>query len=218
MNTKLRVVSSRSSAFVLLAAAAMAALVPSSGLAYQETQAAYQPEQRDAAGNLSVEASNIHVLVCNGAGENGGQFYIYEYLNRPGFRAILPPNWGSPLGGQDFGTYQEAASIACGVVAPPPPPVVAQCDISGQWQMALSWIATNWTFTAVGNNQYSAQEQGGGNATGTAVVSGTQMQLSWSTGGSAGTHALVLDPSCSRATGTNTYANQTSEAVTWTRM
>ena len=80
-----------------------------------------------------MEASNIHVIACNGAGENGGQFYIYEYLNRPGFRAILPPNWGNALGGRDFGTYQEAASVACGVAQQDPfPPADAASAATAQ--------------------------------------------------------------------------------------
>jgi len=32
---------------------------------------------------------------------NGGSFYIYQYVNRLGFRAILPPNWGRAIGGRD---------------------------------------------------------------------------------------------------------------------
>jgi hypothetical protein len=41
--------------------------------------------------------------------------YIYEYLNRPGFRAIAPPDWSHALGGRDFATYDEAVRAGCGV-------------------------------------------------------------------------------------------------------
>jgi hypothetical protein len=81
--------------------------------AYQIVQKMNQAESRDPSGRITVEASVINVIQCNGAGENGGQYYIYQYINRPGFRAIQPPNWGSPIGGQDFATFDQAAA-ACG--------------------------------------------------------------------------------------------------------
>jgi hypothetical protein len=51
----------------------------------------------------------IHVIACNDR-----QFYIYQYVNRQGFRAILPPDWGHAIGGRDFGTFEEATTAACG--------------------------------------------------------------------------------------------------------
>ena len=67
-----------------------------------------QAEQRDGTGRITVEASIIHVIRC-GSGE---QFYIYQYVNRPGFRAIRPPHWGAPLGGRDFVTFGDAVGAA----------------------------------------------------------------------------------------------------------
>ena len=81
--------------------------------AYQITQSFNQGESRDGGGRVTVEASTIHVTNCNGAGENRGTFYIYQYLKRPGFRAILPPNWAHPIGGHDVGSFAEAAHVAC---------------------------------------------------------------------------------------------------------
>lgn len=99
--------------FGLAMLAGMLALTPAPGHAYQELQTMHQAEQRSG-GRITVEESNIHVIRCNGAGENGGQFYIYQYLKRSGFRAILPPNWGRPIGGHDWGSFAEAAAAACG--------------------------------------------------------------------------------------------------------
>lgn len=93
-------------------------LAPAPGHAYQIVRDISQPEQRDANGVLTVEAAVIHVVACNSPGEKGGQFYIYQYLNRPkdrpGFRAILPPYWSKALGGRDFASFGEAVAIACG--------------------------------------------------------------------------------------------------------
>jgi hypothetical protein len=81
--------------------------------AYQTVQSTNQAEARDGSGRITVEASVIHVISCNAPGENRGQFYIYQYTKRAGFRAIAPPQWGNPIGGRDFGSFAEAASIAC---------------------------------------------------------------------------------------------------------
>ncbi len=62
-----------------------------------------QPESRDANGRVLTEAANINVMNCQGR-----EVYIYEYMNRRGFRAIQPPNWATPIGGRDFGSYEEA--------------------------------------------------------------------------------------------------------------
>ncbi len=67
-----------------------------------------QAEQRDAGGRIIREAATINIVACNGQ-----QFYIYEYLNRPGARAIRPPDWSHPVGGRDFETYEEALHAAC---------------------------------------------------------------------------------------------------------
>jgi N-dimethylarginine dimethylaminohydrolase len=80
--------------------------------AYQTSTHFNQAEQRDGYGRITVEAATIYVLNCNGAGENGRQIYIYQYLKRPGFRAVLPGYWHA-IGGQDFGTFGQAAGTGC---------------------------------------------------------------------------------------------------------
>ena len=70
-----------------------------------------QQEARDYWGHITQEAATVRIVACNGSGR---QVYIYQYLNRPGFRAILPPDFGHALGGRDFATYDEAVRAGCG--------------------------------------------------------------------------------------------------------
>lgn len=77
------------------------------GSSCKHVKTMYQAEKRDGMGRITVEAANIHVMDCP-----TGQIYIYELLNRPGFRAIRPPDWGRPLGGRDFSTFEEALNAA----------------------------------------------------------------------------------------------------------
>jgi hypothetical protein len=74
-----------------------------------QTDGYYQQALTDASGGTTVEAANVHIMAC----ANGHQFYVYQYVNRPGFRAVSPPDWGQAIGGQDFGTFQEAVDAAC---------------------------------------------------------------------------------------------------------
>lgn len=77
-----------------------------------------QPESRDAAGKIKVEAATIHVMNCPGQ----GQIYIYQYRSRAGFRAVRPPIW-SAIGGRDFPTFEQAEQAAvsgAGPVIDPP--------------------------------------------------------------------------------------------------
>jgi hypothetical protein len=69
-----------------------------------------QSETRDYQGRITREAATIHVVVCPGTGY---ELYIYEYLKRRSFRAIQPPDYGQPLGGRDFPTYDEAVTAGC---------------------------------------------------------------------------------------------------------
>src|ERR1700758_2677692 len=85
-----------------IAAMTLPLLLPVTAQAYQVVGRFDQPESRDAYGRVTVEASVISVIACNGASENGRQFYIYRYLNRLGFRAILPGYWSYAIGGRDF--------------------------------------------------------------------------------------------------------------------
>lgn len=80
---------------------------------YQETNRTFQPEQRGPDGRVTVEAATIKTIAC----QNGKTIFVYEYVNRPQFRAILPPNWGAALGGRDFSSFAEAAAVGCQAVA-----------------------------------------------------------------------------------------------------
>ena len=84
------------------------------GAPCQEVSSFFQGETRDSSYRITREAANIHVVKCG----NGDTLYIYEYLNRVGFRVIRPPAWGSAIGGRDFQTYQEALAVA-GTGSPP---------------------------------------------------------------------------------------------------
>jgi len=81
------------------------------GQGCQMGQTFNQAESRDAYGRLTVEAAAIDVVICSGQ-----QFYIYQYLNRPGFRAIRPPNWAQAIGGRDYATFAEALAAAAASV------------------------------------------------------------------------------------------------------
>lgn len=70
-----------------------------------------QAEARDGSGKVTVEAATIHVVACGGGATPG--IYVYQYVNRAGFRAIKPPDWGRALGGRDFATLDEAIGAGC---------------------------------------------------------------------------------------------------------
>ncbi len=72
-----------------------------------------QQEIRDGSGRITQEAAKIYIVTCQIGYNTGRQIYIYQYLRRPGFRAILPPDWSHPAGGRDFATYNEALNAAC---------------------------------------------------------------------------------------------------------
>lgn len=59
----------------------------------------------------NVEKANIIAIRCN----DGKEYYIYSYFRKtgPNYRAIDPPNWGSPIGGKDYMTYEDAVHVAC---------------------------------------------------------------------------------------------------------
>jgi hypothetical protein len=96
-----------------LAAALALGAVPSG--AYQVVGLpVVQPQSLSPDGRtIATEAATIRAVDCNGARENHKKFYVYEYLNRNGFRAIRPPDWAHPVGGRDYATFQQAAAIAC---------------------------------------------------------------------------------------------------------
>lgn len=129
----------------LMIAALMAMALPAAGA--QAVQRYNQAEQRDGYGRITVEASVITVVNCNGAGENGGQFYIYQYVNRAGVRAIQPPYWGQPIGGRDWATFEQAAYAACGAGRNNPP----SSGLTGSWRLTSSCGFTNPNWTATIN-------------------------------------------------------------------
>ena len=89
----------------LAAAAVLEAALTLPACAYQIVENVTQTETRGPSGQVTREAAVIHVVVCNGAGENGRRFDVYEYPNQRGFRAIEPPNYSRlRLGGGQIGT------------------------------------------------------------------------------------------------------------------
>ncbi len=87
---------------------------PTGGGSCRTVQKTNQPESRDASGRIRVEAATIHVMNC----PSRGQIYVYQYLNRSGFRAIRPPDWGRAIGGRDFPTFEQAQQAAAAGEAP----------------------------------------------------------------------------------------------------
>lgn|GEM_PF-7094406 len=76
-----------------------------SGQAFQEM------EQITQNAGPNIEASIISKYSCNGSNENNAGFWVYRYTARQGFRVISPPNWGSPIGGRDFGSGRDAGKV-----------------------------------------------------------------------------------------------------------
>jgi hypothetical protein len=72
-----------------------------------------QSEERDRTGRLTREAARVYILNCPTGIHRGWQVYIYQYLNRPGFRAIFTGDWSHPVGGRDWNTYYDAFGAAC---------------------------------------------------------------------------------------------------------
>lgn len=92
----------------MLAALSMTVIVgDASAEPCRENNSFGQPESRDGSGRITVEAARIHVMSCSGT-----EVFIYQYVNRPGFRVIRPPAWGSRIGGRDFGSYDDALAAA----------------------------------------------------------------------------------------------------------
>lgn len=85
------------------------------------------------------------------------------------------------------------------------------CDVSGAWRHTTDGATATWTFTPLGGGRYQAQEQGLGNATGTAVLVGTSLRVEWTTSdGGAGVFQWNLDPNCLSGRGTVTFTRGVS--------
>ena len=159
---------SRYSAIAATAAALTLTIMPAN--ASQPVQRFNQAEQRDASGRLTVEASVITVVNCNGAGENGRQVYIYQYVNRAGFRAILPPYWSDAIGGRDWATYDQAAVAACGGGGGFSG---GGANLTGTWRLSTSCTWTNPAWSAT----ISLTEGPGGALS--ATLSNDKLNASW---------------------------------------
>jgi hypothetical protein len=96
---------------------------------------------------------------------------------------------GSPTGST---TRQDTTMTRTSAPPVPPPPVepartaelaaTSGIDITGAWQSNTrgAGVAT-WRFTPQGGGRYTAQQEGFGNATGTAVVTGSRLRVDWRT-------------------------------------
>jgi hypothetical protein len=74
------------------------------------------------------------------------------------------------------------------------------CDITqGTWTNTLPIGTTVWTFSG-GPGTYRAQESGGGNASGTATLSGNHLHVSWHAGWK-GTYDWTLSSDCTSGSG-----------------
>jgi len=156
------------SAFAATAIALSFTSVPAN--AYQAVQRVNQPEQRDGYGRLLVEAAVITVVNCNGAGENGAQHYIYQYVNRAGFRGIRPPYWGQALGGHDWASFEQAVAVACGGGGGGVP---SGGNLTGNWRLSTSCTWTNPVWSANVNLSQAA------NGALTATLSDDKLNASW---------------------------------------
>jgi hypothetical protein len=137
----------------------------------------------------------------------------------------------SAISAVKLGATTPAATTPPPVGTTPPPiamkappaanPPLVQCDIGGQWRMNTQNVGqSTWTFSSLGGNQYSGQETGLGNASGTAIVNGDSLRLEWRTGGYSGVVELRLDANCSSGQGRQVFhtGRTGSEASTWTRI
>jgi hypothetical protein len=125
------------------------------------------------------------------------------------------------------GVGSEAGPLASPAPAPAPQGAMPQtsqsalCDIAGQWRMDTANVGqSTWTFTSSGSGSYAGQEQGLGNATGTAAMNGSAMRLEWRTGGYSGLVEITIDPSCSSGQGYQIFhtGRTGSESTRWTRI
>ena len=83
-------------------------------LAFAETYDVIHREHQPEDKARHIEAANIYVITCGSHPEDN--YYIYQYFRgegRPNFRAIEPPEWGAPIGGMDYHTFETAVCAAC---------------------------------------------------------------------------------------------------------
>jgi hypothetical protein len=81
-------------------------------------------------------------------------------------------------------------------------PQSQQCNVAGQWQQTAADVGSSiWILTHIGDNRYSAQENGMGNATGTGLMTGNRIRIDWRTGDWSGIYEWSIDPSCTSGEG-----------------
>ncbi len=90
------------------------------------------------------------------------------------------------------------------------------CQVAGVWRNGDG----RWTFTPMGNGRFQAQEQGYGNAHGTAVQNGNSVRLNYVTadGRVKGYYDFTLSGDCRRATGVWADSQPASGNVTMDRI
>jgi hypothetical protein len=106
-------------------------------------------------GQLVRLAANIYQTSCNGGGENGRQYYLYEYVdgNRrvrtdvPAYRVIAPPDYGHAIGNRDWSSWQQAIAYACGSEAGTG---TGTGSTGGATNTNPSNISGTWRFTTTG--------------------------------------------------------------------
>jgi hypothetical protein len=182
---------------------------PPNTAACKEVQTFDQPETRVGT-KITVEASTIHVMDCNGI-----QTYVYEYLNRPGFRVINPPDWGHVIGGKDFQTLAEATNVAAGQttsspqLSPPTPTPTPGADGNPQkmtvtvkgYSGSVDLVTGKVTSEAGTPHGTDVAIYGVGNfsSADVTVTADKPLPLGWSI--SAGTCCSVVIPICKAAAG-----------------
>ncbi|MGE0421553.1 MAG: hypothetical protein AB7O88_04780 [Reyranellaceae bacterium] len=75
-------------------------------------------------------------------------------------------------------------------------------NLAGTWRNMTPLGQSNWALRALGGGRYEARESGMGNATGTAVLSGTTLTIDFRTGNVAGRYQWTLDTQCTAGQGT----------------
>ncbi len=77
-----------------------------------------------------------------------------------------------------------------------------QCNVDGKWEQTATDVGSStWILTRSGNNQYKAQEEGMGNAVGTAVFVGHRIKIDWRTGDWSGIYEWLVDAECATGEG-----------------
>lgn len=154
--------------------------------------------------------TNLYITVSAGvAGPAGGVYTRYIYERRD---SEPPPSEGSSAGGTSAGG---GTATGGGAATPGGGSTTAGgVDITGTWQTGSG--GASWTFTPTGNGQYTAVQNGGDNAQGTAVVTGNAVQVSYTTpNGVTGQQNVTVSSDGQSATGNWSDSRPASGATSW---